>query len=267
MKSILLCEGETDQIILSYYFQNQYQYNFSSERTNKISNSASIGIKRSYVQRNEVSNEENELVIWAVGGREKLCPAIGLVLNQNKLNTDLFYERIIIVSDKDSLDESSAIWENICEEIEKKKIKINFKEQEWFSGKQKTDFGDTKNIDFLLLNVPYEGEGALETFLLSALKETGKAEKFIALKSEKFVESMVKNKEKIQNKYLHKRRQCTKAPLAVFFAITSPDKVFTEMDEMLRSIHWEKYNTIQTGFKQLNCFSVSISEYSKAKDK
>ena len=262
MKSILLCEGETDQIILSYYFQNQYQYDFSDEYTNKINRYVKTGIKRSYIQKNDITNEENELVIWAVGGREKLSPAIGFVLDQNKLNTDLFYERIIVVSDKDSVDESSSIWENICEKIEKKKIKINFKEQEWFSGKQKTDFGDTKNIDFLLLNVPYEGEGALETFLLNALKETGKAEKFIALKSEKFVENMAKNREKLQNKYLYKRRQCIKAPLAVFFAITSPDKVFTEMDEMLRSIHWEEYNAIQTGFRKLNCFSASIPKES-----
>lgn len=258
MKSILLCEGESDQILLSYYFINQFQFDFSKEHTKKANSFAKIGTINSYIQSIDLTGqEENEIAMWAVGGREKLQLALEVILELNRVNADLFFERIIIVADKDSDVENTMLWEDISQVIAKHNITIQFKENEWILGKQKSGFNENKNIAFLALNIPSEGEGALETFLLNALKEQGKAEKYLALKSEKFVETLVKNRDKFNNKYLSKRRQCTKAPLAVFFAITSPDKVFTEMDQMLKSVHWEKYKTIQSGFEQFNCFSVT----------
>lgn len=51
MKSILLCEGETDQIILSYYFINQFAYSYDRVTSDKIKRNAKTGIPYSYIQR------------------------------------------------------------------------------------------------------------------------------------------------------------------------------------------------------------------------
>lgn len=257
MKSIILCEGETDQIILSYYFQRMYNYHYNEEKTKKFNNSPQNGIICSYTQITLKGKKtiENELVIWAVGGRNRLPERLNYILTQNKMDADCYYERIIIMSDKDSEEESTEIWRGIKKIItEKCEKKVSFKENEWFLGKQTSSFNEIKSINFLTLNIPTDGTGSLETFLLNALKEQSQADKYVAEQAIKFVKKLIGNQYKLENKYLNKRRDCIKAPLAVYFGIISPEHIFKKMDPILKKIPWENYTTIQKGFEQFYCF-------------
>lgn len=254
MKSILLCEGETDQIILSYYFINQFSFEYDEERSHRIRHYARKGVPYAYVQKVKSAQHENELVIWNVGGRDNIPAALEHILKLNSFNTDRFYERIIVIADKDAEEESAVFWNKIKEIITNNDTKAKFAEQEWFKGNLTCEFDAIRTVNFLMLNLPAEGNGALETFLLYALKERGKADKYIAQRAQMFVDSLVKNQARFDNMYLNKRRLRTKAPLAVFFGITSPDRVFTEMNDMLKAINWERYKTIQKGFEKLSCF-------------
>ena len=94
----------------------------------------------------------------------------------------------------------------------------------------------------------------METFLLNALKEQGQADKYVAEQAIKFVKKLIENQHKLENKYLNKRRDCIKAPLAVYFGIISPEHIFKKMDPILKKIPWENYTTIQKGFEQFYCF-------------
>lgn len=51
--------------------------------------------------------------------------------------------------------------------------------------------------------------------------------------------------------YLQKRRERVKAELGVSVAVFSPDKVFTEMSELISSVRWENLDYIHSQFALL----------------
>ena len=98
----------------------------------------------------------------------------------------------------------------------------------------------------LLLIIPFDEEGALETFLLKAIASKDEYDNEIIEKGNIFVETVDP-----QKKYLVRRRYVTKAKLDVYFSIRTPVDQFTERQNILKSINWEDYEYIQDSFRKL----------------
>lgn len=252
MNSIILCEGESDQILLSYYLQNQYGWVYdklSENKLKKINPSSSSESICSYKKNTHCLN------IWAVGGKENFVKALNSILFNNKINDlkHLFSEKIVVMTDNDSSQEVLKLTEDMNNVFLEYKIDVKLEEQKWVKGQQNIDLEvEPKLLQVLELIVPPDGKGAIETFLLDVLSEQDE-NKYIANEAKKFIDKMLDNKKEYNDIYLSSRRLKTKAPLAVFFAVVSPEYSFKEKDDILKSIPWQNYLKFQ---KLFDLFSV-----------
>lgn len=246
MNCILFCEGETDQIILSEYCGNRFGFHYCRNKTLQ-----SLFPETGFHYENSSHNLD---IVFSRG--HQFEADISKALSVNKLNTDFFYDHIIVITDHDSDEEVQQVWENVKAAIMPfAASSIQLMENKWITVSQNIGFEQIRDVSFLLLSIPIEGEGALETFLLNAL-EKEKGNSFLAVQARQFVGKIIQQKDTLSEeifnpKYLKQRRMQVKAPLAVFFALAWPDRSFEDIQFLMKRIPWEKYVEIQTVFKEL----------------
>ena len=95
----------------------------------------------------------------------------------------------------------------------------------------------------LLLVIPKEHAGALETVMLSAISENP-YDKNIVEKTADFVEKMRTE----ADRYISTDRLELKAHLGVTWAVQHPEKVFSVIDEQIKSVRWEEYAALKECF-------------------
>lgn len=117
---------------------------------------------------------------------------------------------------------------------------------QWRPNVYKNSFNQNSSLDFLLLVIPTESEGALESLLLEAISENDEDE-IIVSQSVDFVEKI----QPLASKYLSKNRLKLKAALGVTWAIQYPEKLFQFIDAQIRSVQWENYKVLNSCFEQL----------------
>ena len=93
----------------------------------------------------------------------------------------------------------------------------------WIQCEMRSQIGRTVKFDILLLIIPFEQTGAMETFLLDAIGEDDSYDKSIIEKCIAFVEDVDS-----QKKYLASRRYITKAKFDTYFSIRTPAEQFVE---------------------------------------
>lgn len=98
----------------------------------------------------------------------------------------------------------------------------------------------------LILVIPFEDTGAMETFLLNAIAEEDEYDADIINKSNIFVENIDP-----ERRYLNKRGYITKAKFDVYFSVRTASKQFVERQNILKSVPREKYKLIQRSFEKL----------------
>ncbi len=241
MKSIILCEGKTDAILVSYLLCKQWGWKVLT-KTSKV--------KGFMFETNEAKDESsywyekgsNQILICGVGGRdnffnffeEKISRILKLYPQESN------FSKIIFIVDKDTRtirkieEQFSNSFQSIIRQVENRK---------WVKNNYNDDF---QNIELqVLLNIiPMENQGALESLLLQSISE--KADnKIVVDKSLDFVENIKDD----ASKYLKNPRLVLKAKLGTVFAIMSPQKVFSFIDEIIRSVEWEKSETILKTFE------------------
>lgn len=94
--------------------------------------------------------------------------------------------------------------------------------------------------------IPLEQQGALETVLLKAISEDPYDQEIVE-RCATFVEEMVP----YADRYIGKTRLKLKAHLGVTWAIQSPGKEFTFIDQQIRSVPWERSDILAQCFSQL----------------
>lgn len=96
------------------------------------------------------------------------------------------------------------------------------------------------------LVIPFDENGAIETFLLQTLKKENEYDASVIERGNKFVDEVASEK-----KYLKHRRDITKSKLDVFFSVRTPAEQFTQRQNILKNIPWEEYENIRECFKEL----------------
>lgn len=239
MRTLILCEGKTDAVLLSYLLGKEAGWKYTREKN--------LWMIDEDDRRDESANwykrGKDYILICGVGGKTNFGNYFLNNLYQPILQEAHKIDRLVYVIDKD----------NDCIEDLKNKIEADLQPicnniiiGEWAENVFIDPFGMSKKIDILALIVPENQEGALENVLLDAISER-EYDKNLVDKSILFVEE-IKDEAR---EYIINSRLELKAKLSVVFAIRSPQKVFSLIDELIKSVDWEKYQSIKSLFQKI----------------
>jgi len=153
------------------------------------------------------------------------------------------FSKIAVITDRDNRRVSSIrdSFQSIF-----KPIITSAENNVWKSNTYTNSFGKQTSVDFLLLVIPHEKEGALESLLLDAISENT-YDKVIVDKSKEYVDSV----EPHALRYIRSARLKLKAYLGVSWAVQYPEKVFLLMNEQIRSVKWEDSKVLDECFSEL----------------
>lgn len=238
MNKLILCEGKTDAILLSYYLEKTCGWTHRN---------APIGLN---IKADEIKGEsvywyrkENEsLLICGVGGRDNFRSFYRDKVQSAMVDSEAF-TKIAVITDRDDRSEKSIV-DSLLSSLSP--IIATIENDKWISNRYENSYKQESDVDFLLVIIPSDNEGALETLLLEAISEN-KEDKAIVKRCISYVEEI----QPIARKYLSKNRLKLKACLGVTWAIQYPEKLFSFIDEQIRSVKWEESKVLEQCFEQL----------------
>lgn len=232
MTNLILCEGETDQILIGYYLEKVYGWKYRKQNERDLFPDKNI---------NWLTRDNNCLGIWKNGG-DDFSNASEYIFRSELMESSI--ARIIIVGDNDDSNRENSIIESICNSANRiMECAISFKAPLTWEYLDYSNWSGKRRLEIAYMLLPSANEnGALETFILNALSEENTEKELVVEQSKQFIKNFN------SDVYLRKRREKIKAELGVSLSIFSPDKIFTTMNELLLSVEWEKYNTINSQF-------------------
>jgi uncharacterized protein with GYD domain len=237
MNRLILCEGATDAILLSYYLGKTAGWTYCRGPKDLQIRPANQTETVNWYKR-----DNDYLLICAVGGKDNFkrffCEKMkAMILNANA------FARIAAVTDRDDRknDFIQAAFRAAFE-----KIAVEPKCNEWTMGNYTDSFGIDRNIEILLCVIPSEHQGALETVMLNAIAEDP-YDRNIVQKTGIFAEKM-----RVEaGKYIQSDRLQLKAHLGLTWAVQYPEKVFSLIDEQIQNVSWEKSAVLKNCFGKL----------------
>lgn len=244
MKSIILCEGMTDCVLVQYFMRKVYGWD--TEKTGERSQSKKLKKLRTF---QNVNFPDRILEIASSGGVSGLIPAFDFILEKNRYAANPeSYDKIVIITDRDEIgteyDFIKKIEKSLCDK------EANFTEEignnRWIRIVYRNGQGTECYCDLLLLIIPFGETGALETFLLQCVSENDDYDAEIIRKGNNFIDSIDPEK-----KYLSKRRYLTKSKFDVYFSVRTAAEQFTERQNILKNVEWENYIKLQDSFEKL----------------
>jgi hypothetical protein len=237
MNKLILCEGVTDAILLSYYLGKTAGWIYCRGPKELQIQTASQTETVNWYKR-----DHDYLLICAVGGKDNFKRFFEEKIKAPLLNANAF-ERIAVVTDHDDR-KNDSIRESIQSVFQE--ITVNLVCNEWICGNYRDAFGMDKNVDVLLSVIPKEHQGALETVMLEAISEDP-YDKHIVERTGVFAEAMRTEAEK----YISSDRLQLKAHLGLTWAVKYPEKVFSLIDEQIKNVSWEKSAVLKSCFEKL----------------
>ncbi|MCR4702501.1 MAG: hypothetical protein K5665_02430 [Saccharofermentans sp.] len=237
MNSLILCEGMTDAILLSYYLIKTAGWSYCKQPKD-------IAIIEDKIKGESVNwykKNEDRLLICGVGGKDKMKSFFADKILRTMTDAAAF-SKIAVVLDRDDKEitdveaHASSIFQPVIKSM------IN---NQWISNTYKGPYLD-ENVEALLVVIPTEHEGALETLLMDSISEDP-YDAVIVQKAGEFVADI----EPDAGKYLVARRDKLKAHLGVTWAIQYPEKVFRFINDQINSVEWEKSEVLSECFKEL----------------
>ena len=241
MNRLILCEGKTDAILLGYYLMKTDGWALEKKPP------SGLDIKAQERNENVVwyKKGNEKLMICAVGGKDNFGQFFSRYIQRpilNASNGDPF-PRIALVTDRDDRD-IVEIERNVIEQLSS--FFAGIKNREWITNRYLDSFGMEKQLEVLLLVIPVEHQGALENVMLDVISEDA-YDKNIVDKCAAFVEGIRPE----ADRYIATERLQLKAKLSTVWAIQSPEKAFDFIDAQIKSVQWEKYETLNQCFGML----------------
>ncbi|WP_432300582.1 DUF3226 domain-containing protein [Anaerobutyricum soehngenii] len=241
MKSIIICEGSTDYVLLQYFMRKAYGWKDSRKPG---------ALREQFEIIRELEKESNSLLIGGAGGCSRIisCADYILKVNNTSAKEDEKYTKIVVVTDRDEVTTEEDFLDKFKDVLDNRAISYpeELVSNQWMDVVQKNGKGKDISIKILLLIIPFEETGAMETFLLKAISDQDEYDKRIIEKGNYFVDEIDPEK-----RYLNKRRYITKAKFDVYFSVRTSVGQFRERQNILKNIKWENYTRIQNDFREL----------------
>ena len=268
MKSVVICEGNTDLVLIQYFLEKVY--NWEHIKNNDHKNYSKLIDKFNDNARNVQWFKHSNgsiLCIRSAGGVSKIPNILEQVLDLNQLGLLNKYERILVISDRDEVGTEQKFITDLSLKFKdfnvifSNDIEHNSWNKATYSDVLKEKSQEVSRVEFLPLIIPFEETGAIETFLLDGLCENSekndelKTDKIIIEQCRTLIDSISIN---CNGKYLCHRREKTKAKFETVFVVMTPANAFNRRQSLLRSVPWENYETVQNGFKQFSNLSEGI---------
>jgi hypothetical protein len=239
MKRIIICEGKTDAILLSYFLIKKYGWQYEKKEDTRLKKDIGFQIENDNEELNwyiHTGKPNQELAIWGVGGigniSQKLEEAIDRTRREGRFPDNRF-EKIILFFDRDKRTNDECL-DNVKKWL-KNKISIKQIEfEKWMENEIKLFNDEQYTIKIMVIVYP---EKDLETFLAESLKNQTKHDGHLVDEARYFIN----NVSKIPSlPYLYKERYESKACLGSILSVISPDWVFSELDKRLKLVEWER---------------------------
>lgn len=242
MNSAIITEGPTDYTFVQYYMRKVCSWNDYHE--------SSLRNADNHIKARELKRNNDILTIVSSGGCTRIAARLDLLLKKNSSSSSAseVFSKIVIISDNDDENAGEKVETAIVRVVTKyaKDSSIKLENREWQSIKMNNSISEEITVDILILLIPFDEHGAIETFLLDAIAEKDEYDKEIIKKGNDFVETVDS-----EEKYLKHRRDKVKAKMDVYFSIRASAEQFSERQNILKNIEWEKYEKIQTCFSEL----------------
>ena len=258
MNSIILCEGRDDLWFIAYYLNKTNGWTpcnrpgkFFPYKISPLSEKQSVEF---------FSKNEDCVAIWSVSGKDAIPFAISTILD--KLVADLPMkgpESIVLVRDKDNDDEKDVL--TSFEECFSKKVHLNNTKNCVYH-----DIVDDEdvNINITPLIIPFDRNGAIETLLLNAIRESSDEGEIIANEAETYIDRLLAFPN-VGKSYLKKDRLILKARYSAAVAVTNPDHSTALFQGMVMSCPWEKSEYVKRHFDIIvNAITSENAKYLKA---
>jgi len=257
-KSIIICEGKKDAILLSYYLGKTYGWNSINTKEGKEYIKANPDLKTALKVKLAINNDQQSwewyysetslLAIYASGTNSNISDDFEQLLNLNENASDEPFDKIVIITDRDDEYVEKNICNNLTDICQKYSVTLSekFKNNSWCPASYQKE-GEEKILSILLMVIPNDELGTMETFLLNCISGKNDGEKQLVNKCKEFVGS-AKQIDYVKEKYLKERGITPKAEFAAYFAIASPNRTFDSGDKILKSVPWEKYADMQKAF-------------------
>lgn len=236
--SLILCEGETDQITLGLYLECVSGWKYDDKVESRFPDEPINWYKRG-----------NDLLgIWRMGGCD-FNRAMAETLKRESYVQE--FGRIAIVTDNDSDEEFKDRFIEILVTIrELAGFDQSYKlEEQYVDTWNKVSFVDKSGaigcVEVCIIPVPIDEQGAMETFIINSFSDNLQEGEMIVKESGEFVDSIV------SEVYLRKRRDRIKAKMGVSLSVFNPDKSFRIMKEILNGIRWHEFERAHRQFERL----------------
>lgn len=207
MKSIIICEGGTDLNLIEYFLEKTNGWGYKTDKKE-------IEIFKSVKNLNK---NQDILTIGESGGCTKIPKCFKSVIEKNKYSAtdEERFNNIVIISDRDEIDTVDTFIKDLNNVLTDNGVDIEDRiiHDKWIMCKCLNGRGLEIQFRILLLIIPFEETGALETFLLDAISKRDSYDKQIIEKGNYFVDTIDP-----QGKYLTKRRYFTKAKFDIYFS-------------------------------------------------
>lgn len=246
MNSVILCEGKTDAILISYLLRKTCGWEIENNRR-AYPNSINIKAYKNNESFYWYKKEGSMLAIWGVGGKDNFknaLPEIASILRNAP--EDQRFKKVVIIGDRDNTQNENDIivdWLSCFGDINPIISISKFTENTY-----NNSFGQQVSFKTMSIIIPPEKTGALETVLLDSISEE-EYNRAIVNRCNDFIEQITAG----ANKYIKTDRLKLKAKLSTVFAVMSPEKVFDFIDNLLiNTFKWEDSEVLNELFNKLN---------------
>lgn len=240
MKSIIICEGYTDCILLQYFLRKAYEWEDGGRDQH---------LESTFKTMRVLKKAKDIVKIGGCGGCTEILSKLSFVLEMNHISADNEPEfaQIVVITDRDEQHTEQDFINDMTAVLAEKNIRSEqIKNDQWCEGTYYNGRGKELSVKLLLLVIPFSGTGALETFLLDAISADNAYDAGIISSCRRFVDHIDPAK-----KYLSQRRYVTKAKFNVYFSVRTAEEQFVERQNVLMHVDWERYGEIQKGFQKL----------------
>jgi hypothetical protein len=248
MKSIIICEGETDLVLYSYYLSAVCGWQSLDKKENRsLKNAFNKRITDMKVEGNNQKfawyyRNTDILCIYAVGSRNNISDGLNQIIALYSSSEENF-DKVVVVSDRDNEGAEKEILKTISETFSKKGIVFaQMVHNHWNSSDTIEIMGEYHEILLLPLIIPFDESGTIETFLLNCRREISEDEDKLVDSAYSYIDELAEI-EYVHNTYLPRRGLVPKSKLAAYFSVVSPDKVYAKEKKILEAIPWERYST------------------------
>ena len=237
MRTIVLCEGTTDLLMLQFVLQYKYGWKYKGFVENTVSNRL---VKRTLMRGDDY------LEINSCGGLSNIANELAKLKDMMELATkqEEMYDRVVVMIDHDTITSNQEFIQQVNDKIEtgftetQMNVNLNWHIQNAILGE--------KIVDLFMKCIPDEQTGAIETILLQALG-TDEIEIGLIEDSKQFI-TYVAGK---QERYLQKRSRISKATFNTYFAIRIPEEKYDERARVLKAYDWENNPVLNENFSFL----------------